>query len=364
MVFVGLENLPVNNLKRFWIILGLYAAVSAAAWAAPLVPAAVETDPVSSPGDAADDPSVWIHPRDPGNSCILATDKKYGLVVYDLAGKQIDSLSLGRANNVDLCYNFPLAGKKVDLIATGVRDKEQLKFFTLDPNTRKLIDITAPSGKASVEPYGCCLGRSPKTGKFYFIVNSKKGEVGQYELFDKGGKVAFREVRRFAVGGSTEGCVVDYVTGDLYIGEELKAIWKYSIEPETGDKRVMVDSEHFVPYVEGLTIYYADEKTGYLLASSQGDSSYSVYRREGKNEYLGSFRIGREGIREVLHTDGIDVSSVPLGKTFPKGLFVAQDSFSDEGNQNFKLVPWERIAESFKPALAVETGWSLRDVGK
>ena len=354
----------MNKKMRFRIAFGLCAALSTAAGAVTLVPAAGETDPVSSPGDAADDPSVWIHPTNPENSCIVATDKKYGLLVYDLAGRQLDGVSLGRANNVDLCYNFPLAGRKVDLIATGVRDKMQLKFFTLEPNTRKLIDITGSSAEASVEPYGCCLGRSPKTGKFYLIVYSKEGEVGQYELFGKGGKVAFKEVRRFKVGGSTEGCVVDYVTGDLYIGEELEAIWKYSIEPETGDKRVKVDSEHFEPLVEGLTIYYADEKTGYLLASSQGDSSYSVYRREGKNEYLGSFRIGGGGIREVSHTDGIDVSNVPLGAMFPKGVLVAQDSFSDKGNQNFKLVPWERIAESFKPALAVETGWSLRDVGR
>ncbi len=88
------------------------------------------------------------------------------------------------------------------------------------------------------------------------------------------------------------------------------------------------------------------------------------FSHEGNNEYLGSFRIGGGGIDGVSNTDGIDVSNVPLGRTFPKGVFVAQDSSNDKGNQNYKLVPWERIAKSFKPALAVETGWSLRDVGK
>src|SRR5438093_13079751 len=41
--------------------------------------ARAQTAPVPHHGDAADDPAVWIHPRDPGLSLVLGTDKQGGL---------------------------------------------------------------------------------------------------------------------------------------------------------------------------------------------------------------------------------------------------------------------------------------------
>jgi 3-phytase len=38
--------------------------------------ARVETEPVPSSGDAADDPAIWVHPGDPARSLVLGTDKK------------------------------------------------------------------------------------------------------------------------------------------------------------------------------------------------------------------------------------------------------------------------------------------------
>ncbi|MBK8426944.1 MAG: phytase [Lewinellaceae bacterium] len=72
----------------------------------------------------------------------------------------------------------------------------------------------------------------------------------------------------------------------------------------------------------------------------------------GENRYLGSFKITDfETVDGVEETDGIDVVSVPLGKTFPKGLFVAQDGFNyDQGKlqrQNFKMLRWEKIGALF-----------------
>ena len=54
------------------------------------------------------------------------------------------------------------------------------------------------------------------------------------------------------------------------------------------------------------------------------------------------------GIDGSSETEGIDVTSANLGDAFPNGLFVAQDgrNISPDERQNFKLVPWERIAEA------------------
>ena len=79
-------------------------AVAAPTAAGPVesVGATVETEPVPSGGDAADDPAIWVHPSDPAESTIIGTDKQGGLVVYDLAGKQLQYLPDGKMDNVDL----------------------------------------------------------------------------------------------------------------------------------------------------------------------------------------------------------------------------------------------------------------------
>jgi len=96
---------------------------------------------------------------------------------------------------------------------------------------------------------------------------------------------------------------------------------------------------------------------GYVIVSSQGSNSYNVYDRIGPHAFRGAFQIGptseQVGIDGVEETDGIDVTATPLGSAYAEGLFVAQDGFNYNGaqedrraNQNFKLVPWQRIREA------------------
>jgi 3-phytase len=99
-----------------------------------------------------------------------------------------------------------------------------------------------------------------------------------------------------------------------------------------------------VGQVEGLTLAYGADGAGYLMASSQGSNSYALFDRDGDNAFLGTFTIGSVGgIDGTEGTDGIDVSTADLGPSFPSGVFVAQDGDNDDGAQNFKLVPYERV---------------------
>ncbi len=74
----------------------------------PQVQATVETEPVPSSGDAADDAAIWGHPADSSLSLIIGTDKDSGLAAYDLAGVQVQFLADGELNNVDVRYDFLL----------------------------------------------------------------------------------------------------------------------------------------------------------------------------------------------------------------------------------------------------------------
>lgn len=337
---------------------------------------AVETRSSSPVGDA-DDICIWIHPEDPALSVIIGTDKKRGLDVYDLNGRQIHHVEHGRMNNVDLRYNFPLGGGKVDLVTASNKDESQsIAVYRVDPETRGLVDLAARPLKLDMDAYGMCMYHDLKTGKFYTIVNSTRGGVEQWELFDDGqGKVDGRRVRQFEVGSLTEGCVCDDEYGVLYIGEENVAIWKYPATPDedwSPAPRRLVDvlgprghlSDRFKDDIEGLALYHHSDGTGYLIASAQGANRFSVYRREGDNEYLGRFRIVKnkaEGIDSVASTDGIDVTNAALGPLFPQGLFVAHDGRNSGGDRtNFKYVAWQDIAQAIQPPLRIDTAWNPR----
>ena len=249
-----------------------------------------ETDPVHHDGDAADDPAIWVNPDDPAKSAIVATDKLGGLLVYDVTGKELQYLKTGDMNNVDVrptSGSIMLGGLPVVLVVAGNRTDNTIGVYALDPETRQLRDVTAAPIKPSLEVYGSCLYRTA-AGEVYSFVNSKKGEVEQWALADDGtGKVAGRLVRSFSVSSQVEGCVADDESGDFYLGEEQKGIWKFGAEPDAGETGTLIagvsSSPPLVGQVEGLTIAYDAGGTGYLIASSQGDSSYAVFRREGDN---------------------------------------------------------------------------------
>jgi len=330
--------------------------------------ATVETDPVPHSGDSADDPAIWIHPTNPSLSTIVGTDKNGGLAVYDLFGQEIQYVPDGKMNNVDLRYNFPLAGSLVDLVTAGNRSNDSLAIYAVNSATGLLQDVADGTLHVGLTVYGSCMYRSPSSNQYYFFVNSKSGEVEQWHLFDNGmGLVGASLVREFDVGTQTEGCVADDELGNLYIGEENVGIWKYGAEPQDGSTRTKVDSTgsggHLSADVEGLTIYHASDGKGYLIASSQGASEFVVYEREGNNSYLATFEIVGDGtIDGVSDTDGIDVINVPLGPAFPHGLFVAQDNTNPGGNQNFKIVPWGEIASSIDPPLTIDLLWNPRGI--
>ncbi len=329
----------------------------------------LETEPVPSTDDAADDSCIWIHPLDPSLSLVIATDKDSGLLVYDLSGRELQHVPDGRLVNVDLRYNFPLGSQRVAIVTAGNDGDDTLAVYKLDVATRSLVPVASRGIGLGIEVYGCCMYRSPVTGEYFFIGTSRQGEVEQWRLFDDGsGKVDASLVRQLDVGEQTEGCVADDLYGWLFIAEEDFGIWKYGAEPDAGTARVMIDSTgsggHLSADVEGLTIYYSAEGTGYLLASNQGASSFVVYERAEPHSYVKTFRVVTgNGIDGVSNTDGIDVTNFGLGAGFTCGVFVAQDDSNGTENQNFKLMAWEDVITCANPPLDIDLRWDPRRVG-
>jgi len=332
----------------------------ARAVAAPRFPAVVavaETAPVGSPGDAADDPVIWADPNNPANSLIIGTDKKAGLNLYDMQGRVIQHLPDGKMNNVDLREGFVLGGQPVVLVTASDRTNKAVAIYRLDTEARRLINIAdgvQPTGQG--DPYGQCMYRSARTGKTYVFINDSNGEKRQWELVDAGNsKVRAVRVRDFAFSSQVEGCVADDASGLLFVAEEDVGLWRLSAEPDGGSAMTMVaritENPALKDDMEGVGLYDLGDGRGYLVASSQGNDSYAVFRREGDQAYLGSFIVvadGQRGIDGVSETDGLDVTSRNLGPGFEHGAMVAQDGRNvlPGENQNFKYVPWKSIADA------------------
>jgi 3-phytase len=246
-------------------------------------------------------------------------------------------------NNVDLRTGFKLGDQTVALVTASNRADNSIAIYRVNAETRMLENV-ASRKIVTVTAYGSCMYRSPSTGKFYYFVTAKSGDIEQWELIaNGGGRVDALKVRGFKVGSQIEGCVVDDELGHLYVGEEMGSIWKYGAEPGAGTNRTEVDKAgagRLVADIEGLAIAYEEGGKGYLVVSSQGNNSFVVYRRDGNNEFVKSFKIvAGNGIDSVEETDGLDVTTANLGPAFPRGVIVVQDGINDKGYQNFKLVP-------------------------
>ena len=313
---------------------------------------AVQTDVVMSQGDAADDPAIWVHPQTPALSRVLGTNKQQGLEVYDLQGKRVQHLPVGRLNNVDVRPGFELGGRTVDLAVATNRDHNSLSVFSIDRATGTLQEAGEIATPVS-DIYGLCLFKAP-SGEIYSFANDKDGTFVQHRLYAKGDKVEGELVRQFKVATQPEGCVADDRNQRLFIGEEDVAVWAVDARPAQPATLTSVIKVGGPVHddIEGMGLYQT-EKDNYLVISSQGNDSYVVVDAEPPYALRGAFRVGvnaAAGIDGASETDGLEVTSANLGGPWSKGMLVVQDGRKrmPEQAQNFKYIPWSEVAKSLR----------------
>lgn len=343
------------------VVIGLQACVPAEKESPKIgftVTPSVETKPVKSVGDAADDPAIWIHPTRKEKSLVFASDKQAGIHAFGLNGKEKAFYPVGAINNIDVGYGYMLDSQKIDILVATNRTLNTLEIYSIDPRNGLLRSITSEAiFSYANEVYGVCTYKSKEDSQLYAFVSGKDGEIEQWQIQNQGGKlVTATAVRKFSMESRCEGLVADDELGFVYIAEEDVAIWRVYAHPDSSDDYFLVagieGNPKLTAEIEGLAIYTGDNETGYLIASIQGNSSFAVFERKAPYPYLGSFHIGEmAGIDGVSGTDGIAISGVNMGDAFPNGIFVAQDDRNEDSegkleNQNFKFVKWEAIQDS------------------
>ncbi|PJD00020.1 3-phytase [Janthinobacterium sp. BJB1] len=313
-----------------------------------------QTEPMARQGDAADDPAIWLS-SNRADSRILGTNKKQGLLVYDLHGKQTQLLEVGRLNNVDVRQNIQLSGRKVDLAVATQRDDNSMMLFTINASGEVAEAGRFATGLKSI--YGMCLYQ-PAGGGVQAFINDKDGTFQQYSIGLEDNKFSATLLRSFKVATQPEGCVADDANARLFLGEETRGVWTTSADAAKPDALAMVlpVGPHLAADVEGMAIYRqpgAKPGTGYLVVSSQGDSSYVVLDAQAPYKVRGRFKVGFNlpaGIDGTSETDGLDVTSANLGGAYAQGMLVIQDGYKrlPDGPQNFKYVAWGDVAKALK----------------
>lgn len=319
---------------------------------------AVITDTL--PGDS-DDPAIWINPADASQSVVLGTEKgdsTGGVYVFDLGGR-IDrarsATPLKRMNNVDVEYGALMDGKPIDIAVGTERRRNMIRVFSL-PDMRPIDDggILVFEGDTSREPMGVALYRRPRDGQVFAIVGGKSGPatgyLAQYALTFSNGKVTATFARYFGTYSGRkeiEAIVVDDALGFVYYSDEGVGVRKYHADPDAGSTELAlfattgVRDDH-----EGLAIYQRDSLTGYIILSDQGANRIQVFPREGAK--------GNPNLHALLavipvmaqQTDGLDVTSRPLGAAFPNGMLAMM---SNRGA--FHFYRWEDVQHAIDGVL-------------
>lgn len=317
-----------------------------------------ETDAVFGEGDAADDTTVWIHPADSRRSLIVGTDKKFGLHFFDLHGKRVRSYPVGRINNVDSRPDFDYSRQRVHLMAGTDRSANRIQFWTISPAQMELVSLGALA--LSYEPYGICLGRIQGQEAVSVFITTKTGLIERWDLRGTS-RMETKYIGRFQMTGIVEGCAVDDQTGQLFVSEEEVGLWHFDLIRGGAPKLIDRVAPHgrLVADVEGVAIYHAAGKPGFVVVSSQGDNSFLVYNLLD-GAFRGRFTITASGhVDGVSETDGVDIVSFAVNEQFPDGFFIAQDGSNElpstgsatnvtpsVAKQNFKVVDWRVISRS------------------
>lgn len=321
------------------------------------VHAVLETPSVGTAGeDAADDPAVWASATPVNlkgaqvNGWVAGTDKKAGLYIYGLDGAILQFLPEGLLNNVDVVEGMSLDGRPQVVLGASDRTpgKTGIALYAFDPagtgdnGVRLWGNITTDV----IEPYGFCFAR--RGAEVHAILVGHEGELRQFVLtVGADGQPSARLIRRAEIGSISEGCAADEATDALYIAEENVGVWRYSLDPATGAARTLIQPIApgiLVADAEGLTIL-ADGAARYLIGSSQGDSTFPVWRIDGAApEYKGRFVVtDGNGVDGITGTDGLDALGGGVSDRFPEGVVVIQDDVNDVGTQNFKYVDWRDV---------------------
>ena len=305
-----------------------------------------ETEPVRSSGDAADDVAIWVNPNNHDQTIVIGTDKKWGLITYNLKGEILSEVQEGRINNVDVLPLIKTENKtSFPIICSSNRSDNSVIFHRLYPTGRlQSIDKFKffPNLK---EVYGICFYED--NDHIYLFVSDKKGTIEQWDMGSKNFFTKAKLIRTIKVRSTVEGMVGDPFYKKLYFAEEKKGLWQINVYPDKDlDKKLILKTDKKILKAdwEGLALWEKQNGYGFILISIQGSNKFCFVSRKTK-QIVKTFEIkSTPQIDGVEDTDGLALK-VFKSDLFPEGILVVQDGKNGVENQNFKYISLSKLNE-------------------
>lgn len=301
----------------------------------------LETSPVISADDAADDICIWVSDSEDDSIYVVGTDKKRGLETYDDAGQRVFDAPFGRINNVDL-WHSPIG----PIIVGTNRSFNSLDFYKLN-TTNGSLELINRHETGLNDVYGVSFYLKSMTHPEVFL-SDKKGRVKRYAVEMINDFVDAKLLDVFKFSSTVEGIEGDPYYNRVYIAEEDKGLWyiDFAEEKPKRKKVLKTDKKTLVADLEGLALADLGNGKGFLILSVQGNNSYAVIDRKTLT-LKAIFKINsNNNIDSTEETDGLEVSTHPR---FP--VLIVQDGINTGETQNFKLVNWNDIIEGLKKQL-------------
>ena len=303
-----------------------------------------ETEPVRSSGDAADDIAIWVNPNNHDQTIVIGTDKKWGLITYNLKGEILSEVQEGRINNVDVLPLIKTENKtSFPIICSSNRSDNSVIFHRLYPTGRlQHLDEFKffPNLK---EVYGICFYMD--NDRIFLFVSDKKGTIEQWDMGSKNFFTKAKLIRTIKVRSTVEGMVGDPFYKKLYFAEEKKGLWQINVYPDKDlDKKLILKTDKKILKAdwEGLALWEKQNGYGYILISIQGSNKFCFVNRKTK-QIVKTFVIkSTPQIDGVEDTDGLALK-VFKSDLFPEGMLVVQDGENGLENQNFKYISLSKL---------------------
>ncbi|WP_299665054.1 phytase [uncultured Polaribacter sp.] len=340
-------NFYIKNISTSLIGFFLLLSCSKGSKLTPIAPNVITESTLND----TDDPAIWVHPTDSSKSIVFGTDKETNGAIYafDLDGKIIKEKTIRnieRPNNVDVAYGFKINDTtKTDILVFTEREKQQIRLFSI-PEIKPLDNGGFPVFKDEKElknrlPMGISFYKSILNDAFYVVVGRKtgpkEGYLYQYKLISENDTIRIELVRKFGKFSGKkeiEAIAIDNELGFVYYADEMHCIRKYYAEPSKGNEEISCfGGETFERDIEGIAIAKMKNNSGYLIVSDQQKGQFSMFDRK-TNAFVKSINL------TTTATDGCEVVTVPLNKTFKSGLFVAMN---DE--KNFYFYDFRKLLE-------------------
>ena len=318
------------------------------------ISAIFETPQVKFNGNA-DDPAIWLNKNDPNLSIIFGTDKYNGIYSYNLKGETIGFSNAGSINNIDLrthndmtyIFGTDSANNNINVWVyknSYLHQKSMEGDFSIDEEPH-FFD------KVNFLAYGVCGGLINNKEIIVFVTEAKGPRVKLWKFSNN--NLEIMNTFNNSNASESEGCVFDDENNKLFISEENErgVIRSYSLSKDlllTNKINIDDRSGNVIGDPEGLALLKTTSNDGYLIASSQGNSTFNIYDRNKPHKFVGSFKIIQNSfIDGVTDTDGLEIVNTYLNDDFPNGLLVVQDGKNTGENtlpkENFKLLSLSEI---------------------